>query len=266
MRAIRARFGLTMRVLVIATVLGLGAVSAFADLDQGPPSEVEALKGELARMKTALDGVIKEQEQLRHLLSRRPSPPSRPPEVVADISVSGSPMLGDPEAPLTLTEFSDYQCPYCRRFFETTLPALKAEYIETGKLRYVFRDFPLDRIHPQAREAAEGAHCAGEQGQYWAMHDLMFHNQEALQVEQLQAYARRIGLDAVAFDSCLERGTYAGAVQRDVEEGTVAGVQGTPAFFLGKTSADGTVQGIMISGARPITAFRHTIEGLVDGR
>jgi protein-disulfide isomerase len=266
MRAIRARFGLTMRVLVIATVLGLGAVSAFADLDQGPPSGVEALKGELARMKTALDGVIQEQEQLRQLLSRRPSPPSRPPEVVADISLSGSPMLGAPEAPLTLIEFSDYQCPYCRQFFETTLPALKAEYIETGRLRYVFRDFPLDRLHSQARKAAEAAHCAREQGQYWSMHDLLFHHQQALQVEQLQAYARRLGLDAIAFESCLEQGTYAAAVQKGVEEGTAAGVQGTPAFFLGKTSAEGTMQGILISGARPITAFQHHIERLLDGK
>ena len=82
--------------------------------------------------------------------------------------LADNPMLGAPEAPLTLIEFSDYQCPFCRRFAETTLPLLKRDYIETGKLRYVFRDFPLDRLHPQARKAAEAAHCAGDQGQYWA--------------------------------------------------------------------------------------------------
>jgi protein-disulfide isomerase len=182
------------------------------------------------------------------------------------VNTLGNPMLGNPEAPLTLIEFSDYQCPYCRRFFEETLPALKTEYVDTGKLRYIFRAFPLDRLHPQARKAAEAAHCAREQGQYWAMHDLLFHHPQALQVEQLQAYAHRLGLDAVAFNSCLEHGAYAGAVQKDVEEGLAAGVYGTPAFFLGKTRADGTLQGITISGARPIAAFRHHIERLLDSK
>jgi hypothetical protein len=91
-----------MRVLVIATVLGLGAVSAFARLDHGPPSEVDVLKGELARMRTALDGVMKEQEQIRRLLAQHPSLQAQPSEAVARVSVSGSPMLGDPEAPVTL--------------------------------------------------------------------------------------------------------------------------------------------------------------------
>jgi protein-disulfide isomerase len=266
MRTIRARFSLTLWVLIITAALGLGVGPAFADLGQGRPSEVEALKGELARMQIALDGVIKEQEQIRQLLSQRPSPPPRPQEVVAHVSISRSPMLGNLDAPLTLIEFSDYQCPYCRRFFEAVLPLLKAEYIETGKLRYIFRDFPLDRIHPQARKIAEAAHCAGEQGQYWPMHDLLFRNQQMLQVEQLQAYAGRLSLDAAAFDACLEQGTYAAAVQKDVEEGMAAGVQGTPAFLLGQTAADGTIQGVAISGARPITAFRDLIERLLGGR
>ena len=109
---------------------------------------------------------------------------------------------------------------------------LKAEYIDTGRLRYVFRDFPLDRIHPQARKAAEAAHCAGEQGKYWEMHDLLFHNETTLQPERLHAYARRLGLDAAAFDHCLVEGRYATKVQQDVEEGTVAGIRGRlPSFW-----------------------------------
>ena len=115
------------------------------------------------------------------------------------VGVANNPMLGAPEAPLTLIEFSDYQCPFCRRFAETTLPVLKRDYIETGKLRYVFRDFPLDRLHPQARKVAEAAHCAGDQGKYWAMHDLLFQQQQALQVERLKGYARQLGLNDPAF-------------------------------------------------------------------
>ena len=235
MRTIRTRFFQMFRVLIITAALSLAVGPAWAERDQGLQSEVEALKAELARMQTALDGVLKEQERLRQLLSQRPSPPPRPPEAVARISVAGSPALGDPEAPLTLVEFSDYQCPYCARFAYTTLPALKAEYIDTGKLRYVFRDLPLDRTHPEARQAAEAAHCAGEQGHYWGMHDLLFQYQKALQREQLLAYARRLPLDPVAFEACLAHGKYAAKVQQDAEEGLAAGVRGTPGFFLGKT-------------------------------
>ena len=97
------------------------------------------------------------------------------------MATAGEPSLGKPDAPLTLVEFSDYQCPFCRRFFEQTLPALKSKYIDAGQLRYVFRDFPLDQIHPQARQAAESVHCAAEQGKYWEMHDLLFQSLRAPQ-------------------------------------------------------------------------------------
>jgi protein-disulfide isomerase len=265
-RTVRTRFDLTVRVLIITAALGVGVGPACAEPDQGLPSEVEALKGELARVQTTLDGILKEQERLRQLLSQRPSPPPRPPEVMARISVAGSPMLGNPEAPLTLVEFSDYQCPYCARFAQTTLPALKAEYIDTGELRYVFRDFPLDRTHPLARKAAEAAHYAGEQGHYWAMHDLLFRHQKALQREQLQTYAQHLGLDAMAFDTCIEQGKYAAAVQQDLDDAAAAGVRGTPGFSLGRSGPDGTLQGVAIKGAQPLTAFREAIERLLKAQ
>jgi protein-disulfide isomerase len=260
---------------------------AHGELEPGSPSELGALKDELERIKTTLEGIQKELALIRQYLpqhlSQPPRPaggaaknlsdilsaaqqgsqPSRTAGAAVKVSISGDPMLGSKAAPVTLIEFSDYQCPFCRKFFATTLPALKTEYIDTGKVRYVFRDFPLDRGHPQARKAAEASHCAGEQGKYWEMHELLFHNQKALQLEHLKAYARRLSLDASAFDACLEQGKYAAAVQKDVEEGTAAGVQGTPGFFLGKTQPDDTVQGIAIKGAQPITAFRQAIDRLL---
>jgi protein-disulfide isomerase len=265
MRATDKQFWLVLRFLIIIAAFSLGVwvVPAFAQLGPGAPSETGALKGELEQMKTALDNITKELELMKQAMSQRLSPSLRPQEVVAHVSLSGRPMLGNPEAPLTLIEFSDYQCPYCRRFVEATLPALKTEYIDTGKLRYVFRDFPLDRLHPQARKAAEAAHCAGEQGRYWAMHDVLFQHQNALAMEQLQVYAQGLGLDATAFEGCLQQGIYTAAVQQDLEEGTAAGVQGTPGFFLGKTRADEAIQGTFIRGAQPITAFRQAIEHLL---
>jgi protein-disulfide isomerase len=246
--------------------LGLwsAATLAFADSDPTAKSEVETLKHDLGRLKVELEGIKLELERMGQRLLRRPAPSTRPPDRMAQVRMAGNPILGRPDAPLTLIEFSDYQCPYCRRFFETTLPALKTEYIETGKVRYIFRDYPLDRLHPQARKAAEAARCAGDQGHYWAMHDVLFRHQQALQVEWLQAYAQSLRLDPVAFDACVAQGTYAAAVQQDVDDGTAAGVKGTPAFFLGKTRPEDTMHGTFISGAQPLTAFREAVERLLD--
>src|SRR2546422_1286610 len=144
--------------------------------------------------------------------------------------VADAPTLGRADAPVTIVEFSDYQCPFCQRFFATTLPELKREYIETGKVRYVFRDFPLE-MHAQARKAAEAAHCAGEQGKYWEMHDVLFQNQRALEVENLKEYAGRLNVDSTGFYACLNDGRYSAEIQKDHDDGAAAGVGGTPGFF-----------------------------------
>ncbi len=254
-----------LRCLVLLTSLSLGMGAGAALAQSAPVSQAEfgALKGDLEHIKTELQEVKKELRLIRQLLSRRSTRPTRPARVEATVSVAGSPTLGKPKAPITLLEFSDYQCPFCNRFFQDTLPALKAEYIDTGKLRYVFRDFPLDRIHPQARKAAEAAHCAGDEGKYWAMHDLLFQHATALQVEQLKGYARRLDLDHTVFEACLEQGKYAAKVQKDYDDGVTAGVRGTPGFFVGKTRPDDTIQGGLISGARPLSVFRQAIERLL---
>jgi len=165
---------------------------------------------------------------------------------------------------VTIVEFSDYQCPFCRQFVSTTLPALKNAYVDSGKARYVFRDFPIDNIHPQARKAAEAAHCAGDQGKYWEMHDLLFQNQQALAPEQLPDYAKRLGLDAAAFSACLDSAKHAGAVQQNYGDGAAAGVRGTPSFIVGRTRPDNTVEGLLIVGARPLADFRQEIDRLLN--
>jgi protein-disulfide isomerase len=159
-------------------------------------AEVDALKTEVERVKSGLENMQKELVNLRSLVASRQAPSAPRADSPVTVGVANNPMLGTPEAPLTLIEFSDYQCPFCRRFAETTLPLLKRDYIETGKLRYVFRDFPFDRLHPQARKVAEAAHCARDQGKYWAMHDLLFQQQQTLQVDRLKGYARQLGLNA----------------------------------------------------------------------
>ncbi|MFQ5847230.1 MAG: DsbA family protein [Candidatus Methylomirabilales bacterium] len=249
--------------MIAAGNMRQGVATAFAQSEPAPPSELETLKADLEKIKSELRVVRKELTLIRQLLSQRGRRPNQPSRVVATVRTSDHPTAGKKDAPITMIEFSDYQCPFCGRFFRDTLPALKAEYINTGKVRYVFRDFPLDRIHPHARKAAEAAHCAGDQGRYWDMHDLLFQNQRALQVEHLKAYARRLDLDSTAFDACLKNGTHAAEVQQNLEEGLAAGIRGTPGFFLGKTRSDNTIQGVLISGAHPFPVFRQAVENLL---
>jgi len=225
-------------------------------------SNVTALKTDVERLKQDVESI---RSELRLILQRlaQPQPPQQPPRVVARIAVGDNPVLGKRDAPLTLIEFADYQCPYCRQFFDTTMGTLKQEYVEAGKLRYVFRDFPMAQLHPQARKAAEAARCAGEQGKYWEMHDVLLQNQQALHSEQLQVYAERLHLDGMAFRACFAAGKYRTLIQQNYDEAQSAGVRGTPSFLLGKTQPDDTIEGVLIRGARPLEEFRNEIERIL---
>jgi protein-disulfide isomerase len=169
-----------------------------------------------------------------------------PLRVTVDVG-SGAPTLGSPSAPVTIVEFSDFQCPFCARA-QATLKKLRETYGE--KLRFVFLDFPL-QMHPQAPKAHEAAACAAEGGQFWAMHDRLFANQARLEVADLKRYATEIGLDEQAFAACLDSGRRADRRERDLEEGLHHGVTATPAFFI---------NGRMLMGAQPFEAFVDVID------
>ena len=216
--------------------------------------------GELERVKADLDTVKSQLAQILRLLSQRTPQGIAASSGPVRTSVADAPILGRPDAPVTLVEFSDFQCPFCGRFFATTLPALKKDYIDTGKLRYVFRDFPLDQLHPNARKAAEAAHCAGEQGKYWEMHDALFQNQQALAPPQLAEQARAVGVDGARFDQCVSAGRYAAQIERGLADGAGAGVQGTPGFVIGRTQPGDVVEGTPIRGAQSLETFRRIID------
>ena len=154
------------RMIPVLMILAL-ASSVRAQAPQDAPRELTAIEADLAQIKADLAAVKNQLGQLMRLLSQRPADGRITTSGPVRTSLGDAPMLGRADAPVTLVEFSDYQCPFCQRFFATTLSALKKHYVDTGKVRYVFRDFPLDQMHPQARKAAEAAHCAGEQGKYW---------------------------------------------------------------------------------------------------
>lgn len=168
---------------------------------------------------------------------------------------------GDPNAPVTIVEFTDYECPYCARYVEETLPGLLENYIDTGQVYYQLKDFPLDNLHPQARAAAAAARCAGEQDAYWEMHDELFATQpvwkeEGETRETFMELATDLALDGDAFETCLDSGRYDEAIATNLDEGASLGVQGTPSFF---------VDGFPIRGAQPLELFDYAIGLALDG-
>jgi protein-disulfide isomerase len=171
-----------------------------------------------------------------------------PPATRVEVSTEGAPVRGAANAPVTVVEFSDFECPFCKQ----TRPTLK-QLLERypGKLRLVYRDFPLDSIHPQARRAAEAARCAHDQEKFWEYHDVLFTESPRLALEDLRRYAGQLGLDVTKFDSCLSAGVHKAAVQRDLDEGNRLGITGTPAFFI---------NGRTLTGAQPLEAFTRLIE------
>lgn len=160
---------------------------------------------------------------------------------------SDDPARGPKDAPVTIVEFSEYQCPFCARV-TPTLKALEQKY--PGKVRIVYKDFPLQN-HLQAPKAAEAAHCAGDQGKYWELHDRMFANQQQLQVPELKKHAAALGLDQAAFDQCLDSGKHAARVQEDVVLGNAMGVSSTPTLYI---------NGRVVTGAQPQQVFESIID------
>src|SRR5712691_3593908 len=251
-----------MRIVPVLMILAL-ASSAWAQAPQDTTRDLTAIEADLAQIKADLAAVKSQLGQLMRLLSQRPADGRIATSVPVRTSLGDGPTLGRADAPVTLVEFSDYQCPFCLRFFATTLSALKKHYVDTGKVRYVFRDFPLDQMHPQARKAAEAAHCAGEQGKYWEMHEVLFQNQRALEPPKLSEHARALGLDGARFDQCLTSSTHAARVSQGLTDGQAAGVQGTPGFVVAKTRAGDTVEGALVVGAQPVEVFRKLIDQLL---
>jgi protein-disulfide isomerase len=171
-----------------------------------------------------------------------------PPVVRVDVPIDGAAVKGARDAPVTIVEFSDFHCPFCKRVV-TTLKQLETKY--PGKVRLVFRDLPLDQLHPGARRAHEAARCAKDQGKFWEYHDALFANEPDSSPARLGGYARQVGLDLAKFDACVAGGTHAAAVQKDVDEATRLGLNGTPAFFI---------NGELLSGAQPLERFVAVID------
>jgi protein-disulfide isomerase len=245
-------------------ILGVGSHTAWA----GSSEDINSLKSEIEALKQGQKSMQKDlrdiKAALKSLVSRkgRAQQPFKP----ADITIDGSPVMGKADAPVTMVEFTDYQCPFCRRYSNGTFPQIIKDYVKTGKVRYVVRQFPLKAIHPKAVKASEASLCAGDQGKYWEMHDMIFKKTKAFNQEEWVRHAEALSLDMSSFKDCLKNGKNAEKVNRDLKEGMALGMRGTPGFFFGRTDPNNpnkfkAVQ--MIRGAHPYPQFKKIIEKLL---
>ena len=203
--------------------------------------------------------------ELKILQSQLPT--KQAPTEPVKISADDDPIMGNPEAPISIIEFSDFQCPFCARFHTQTLPLILDEYINQGKVKLIFRDFPIQNIHPNALPASAAAECANEQNKFREMHDTLFEKQSewnkletADAISLFSRYASDMQLDQNVFDSCLTNGKYIDEIRNDLNDGRKYGVSGTPGFFVGNDEL-GYVE---LKGAQPFESFKKVIDAQLD--
>jgi protein-disulfide isomerase len=213
--------------------------------------------------------ILDELKAIRKTLETRPVAPAQPaaqaPAPVDDkVNVAFSPggfSVGKDNAPLVLVEYTDYECPFCQRYHNDSFEKIKANFVDTGKIRYISRDFPLP-FHQNARRSATAARCAAEQGKFWELRHTMIVNASQLQADKLGGYAQQASLDVPKFQACVDSDKFKAAIDKDIAEGSSAGVNGTPSFVLGRIE-NGKLQGVRMVGAMPYAQFEAKIQDML---
>lgn len=260
---------ITQLVRVAAVVVFCALVPSGRGYAEPPPeSSVELLRQEVQALREGQRELKRDLEDIRQLLHGKETSGQKAPARLT-LPLRDGPAKGERSADIVVVEFSDYQCPYCSQHFHETLLQLEREFISTGKIRYLFRNFPIETIHKNAMFAAEAGLCAGDQGKYWEMHDLLFGTQEALEEDRVFDHAKGLGLDLDAFERCLNGKAKHEAVRTDMRLGTTAGVSGTPTFFIGRVKEVANGQPHLdvyhtISGAQSFESFQTAIDNLLS--
>ncbi len=257
-------------ILALPGVIAAALIGAFIllrpDILQ-PAATMTKLTKEVEGLKLGQGAILQELASISRTVQGGVSRQKGPRRNVV-LEATGAGVLGNAKARIAIIEFSDYQCPFCRRYFRTTMPKLVKNYVDTGKVKYVLRDFPLTSIHPEAFAAAVAARCAGDQGKYKEMHDRFFAKQATLRQADWNAHAKAVGLELGDFEACMESKRHEAAVRADMEAGIAAGVRGTPTFFIGPLDADGTTMraGNIVTGAQPYRVFQRALDSLLAAK
>jgi protein-disulfide isomerase len=247
---------LAVRSAVVSAAISLApSVPAFADQPAMTAAQADEILSELRKIRELLE---------KNAVPVQAAGAASQNAMTEKVSVAArdSNTLGAANAPLTLVEFADFQCPFCNKFHATVFDELKRNFVDTGKLRYVSRDLPLP-MHEHATEAARAARCAGDQNKYWEARHLLMLNQQKLAHDDLIGYASGLHLDVAAFTHCLNDGKYEAAVQQDAADAAEIGLTGTPTFILGPTQQKGRFAGVKIVGAQPYAVYDAKIRELL---
>ena len=223
--------------------------------------------GEQGITRQQADDILKELRQIRQLLEKqaKPAAPAEEQPTRAKITdLTAVSMLGSKDAPLTIVEYTDYQCPFCQRFHLSAYPEIKKNYIDTGKVRFYSKDMPLD-FHPNAMRAAQAAHCAAEQGKFWELRDVMGANPDKLDMGHIMGFASDLKLDTQKLQDCINSDKYKERIQTDVVEAMRMGANGTPTFIVGK-SVDKGVDGELVVGAMPFSMFDQKLRDVQSAK
>ena len=227
-----------------------------------PQDDEQSMRQDIEELKQDHAKILKELEAIKQLVAQNRGSKKATPFKPQDVSLKGIQFLGDNEAPVTLVEFTDYHCPFCRRHAKNTMPQILKNYVDTGKVRYGIREFPLESIHPQAFKLAQAGICGGQQGKYWTMHDLFLEKK----VTDIDATAQAAGLNMEEFAACMADKATEQQVREDIKTATRLGVRGTPSFILGKTDSGNPdmLRALkFIRGAQPYSGFQAEIDGLL---
>ena len=246
----------TFNILVISLIITIGIAAFLAgtyttNLNSDHVSQ-EQFKNEIAKLELKIL-----EKQL----------PTKQPNVPLKISTDNDPVIGKLDAPITIIEFSDFQCPFCAKFHMQTLPTIMDEYINKGTVKLVFRDFPIQSIHPNAVPASIAAECANEQGEFEQMYHMLFEKQKewsnletSYAITAFNQYASELQLNEEKFDSCIKNVKYIEEVQKDLNEGRTYGVTGTPGFFIGNEK----IGFVELKGAQPFESFKKVIDSQLE--
>lgn len=229
-------------IALIFSVVAL-ATSVYSVVSSASFSDDESFN---EKVEVGIESYIKKQQEAAMAAQAAANVPAAP----INVSIDDDAVKGDKNAPVTIVEFSEYQCPFCKRYVDDAFVQIKQKYIDTGKVKYVFRDFPLS-FHENAKPAAIASECVKSQGgdeAYWEYHDILFANQSAITPDDLKKYASNMGYDIA---NCLDNEEFADEIEKDFNDGQSYGVQGTPAFFI---------NGHFLSGAQPFANFEQIIE------
>jgi protein-disulfide isomerase len=237
------------------TLVAILAVTAAACASR---SDVEALKKEVEALKATQAQLVKRVGGVQAAPQEKPLP--------ASIDLSGGPFKGSATADVALVEFSDYECPFCIRHFTQVMPQVEAAYIQTGKIRYAFRDFPIDQLHPESIRAHVASHCANEQGKFWDLHNRLFSKAGTHTPADLAARAKEAGLNAGAFASCVADDKYSASIRQSTAFAISLGASGTPFFMVGKIDPKTNQFRPLtkLPGALPYAQFQQAIDAALS--